>query len=70
MTVELTRKHVVAINEAAWEFWRFHANGAEDWTRAYLARRGLRGLQAGHAPEGWAGSWGACAAAATVQASA
>lgn len=54
MTVELARERVVAINEAAWEFWRFHANSAEDWTRAYLARRGLRGLQAGYAPEGWA----------------
>jgi DNA primase catalytic core len=54
MTVELTRERVIAINEAAWEFWRFHANSADDWTRAYLARRGLRGLQAGYAPEGWA----------------
>lgn len=54
MTVELSRERVVTINEAAWEFWRFHANSTEDWTRAYLARRGLRGLQAGYAPEGWA----------------
>src|SRR5690606_29425997 len=54
MTVELTRERTVQINAAAWEFWRFHANSADDWTRAYLAARGLRGLQAGYAPEGWA----------------
>jgi len=54
MTVELTRERAVAINAAAWEFWRFHANSTDDWTRACLARRGLRGLQAGYAPEGWA----------------
>lgn len=54
MTVELTRERVVEINAAAFEFWRFHANSADDWTRGYLARRGLRGLQAGYAPEGWA----------------
>ncbi len=54
MTVELSRERVVAINAAAWEYWRWNANQAEDWTRGYLARRGLRGLQAGYAPEGWA----------------
>ncbi len=54
MTVELTRERVVEINAAAFEFWRFHANSADGWTRGYLARRGLRGLQAGYAPEGWA----------------
>ncbi|WP_454044665.1 toprim domain-containing protein [Cellulosimicrobium sp. Marseille-Q8652] len=54
MSVELTRERVVEINAAAWEYWRWSANEDEDWTRAYLARRGLRGLQAGYAPEGWA----------------
>ncbi|GED11317.1 toprim domain-containing protein [Cellulosimicrobium cellulans] len=54
MSVELTRERVVEINAAAWEYWRWSANNADDWTREYLARRGLRGLQAGYAPEGWA----------------
>lgn len=54
MSDDLTRERTVQINAAAWEFWRFHANGADDWTRGYLAARGLRGLQAGYAPEGWA----------------
>lgn len=49
----ITADRLVAANDAAWRFWRWHAARPGEWTSAYLAQRGLRGLAAGLAPAGW-----------------
>jgi DNA primase len=52
--VTITPERTVEINELAWDYWRYQARTDEDWTRDYLANeRGLRGVQAGFAPDGW-----------------
>lgn len=50
----ITADRLIAVNDAAWRFWRWHAAQPGEWTSAYLAQRGLRGLAAGLAPAGWA----------------
>lgn len=49
----ITADRLIAANDAAWRFWRWHAAQPGEWTSAYLAHRGLRGLAAGLAPAGW-----------------
>lgn len=49
----ITPERTIAINEIAWDYWRYQATTDEDWTRDYLARRGLRGIQPGRAPDSW-----------------
>ena len=50
----ITPERIIEINNLAWDYWRYQAGTGEDWTRDYLANeRGLRGVQAGFAPDGW-----------------
>lgn len=50
----LTVERTIEVNAAAFEYWRWHATQPGEWTRNYLAARGLRGVKAGYAPDGWA----------------
>ncbi|WP_125778268.1 toprim domain-containing protein [Antribacter gilvus] len=50
---DLSLERTVELNELAWDYWRWAARQSDDWTRAYLASRGLRGTTAGLAPDGW-----------------
>jgi DNA primase catalytic core len=53
--VTITPERTIEINQLAWECWRYHVRTDDDWTRDYLSNvRGLRGVQAGFAPDGWA----------------
>lgn len=54
MNEQTTTTRIFEVNEAAWTWWRHQANSPGEWTRSYLTGRGLRGVQAGCAPEGWA----------------
>ncbi|MEU2201646.1 toprim domain-containing protein [Isoptericola sp. NPDC019482] len=49
-----TAERVIAVNTAAWDYWRWHATQPGEWVTGYLASRGLRGTVAGQAPAGWA----------------
>ncbi|MCZ2261980.1 toprim domain-containing protein [Isoptericola sp. QY 916] len=49
-----TAERIVAVNAAAWDYWRWHATQSGEWVTGYLASRGLRGTVAGQAPAGWA----------------
>ena len=54
MTEQTTTTSILEVNEAAWSWWRHQASSPGEWTRSYLTERGLRGVQAGYAPAGWA----------------
>lgn len=49
-----TAERIIAVNAAAWDYWRWHATQPGEWVTGYLASRGLRGTLAGQAPAGWA----------------
>ncbi|MGW8566671.1 hypothetical protein [Isoptericola sp. NPDC055881] len=49
-----TAERIIAVNAAAWDYWRWHATQPGEWVTGYLASRGLRGTVAGQAPAGWA----------------
>jgi DNA primase len=49
-----TVRRIFAANEAAFQYWRWHATRPGEWTHDYLVRRGLPDLAAGYAPTGWA----------------
>lgn len=50
---QASRARTIEANQAAWDYWRWHANQAAAWTTPYLTSRGLPDLEHGYAPAGW-----------------